>query len=121
MSRLITRYLYLFRLVVNLTTPALILWNEVLPTEKSARNHYMSIEDHLQKYKAAFADESVWAVLYKKISKILELVSLNYLFYFYKIYSTACATEAKYMYTIKIKSARLNKFFIKRMKNKHMV
>ncbi|XP_018561954.1 protein timeless homolog [Anoplophora glabripennis] len=63
----------LLRLIVNLTTPALILWNEELPTEKTVRNHYLQIEEHLQSYKEAFADEGVWAVLSTRLSKILEI------------------------------------------------
>lgn len=61
------------RLLVNLTTPALILWNEEVPTEKLTRKHYLQIEEHLQSYKQAFADDSVWAILSTKLSKILEL------------------------------------------------
>lgn len=63
----------LLRLIVNLTSPALILWNEELPTEKTARNFYLQIEGHLQSYKEAFADEAVWAVLSTRLSQILEL------------------------------------------------
>lgn len=63
----------LLRLLVNLTTPALILWNEEVPAEKLTRNHYLQIEEHLQNYKQAFADDGVWAILSTKLSKILEL------------------------------------------------
>lgn len=61
------------RVLVNLTTPALVLWNEEVPTERAARNYYLQIEEHLQSYKQAFADEAVWAVLSTKLSKILEI------------------------------------------------
>ncbi|XP_050308820.1 protein timeless homolog [Anthonomus grandis grandis] len=67
----------LLRLVVNLTTPALLLWNEQRPTEKTASNYYLQVEGHLQSYKEAFADETVWAVLSKRLSKILELEPLQ--------------------------------------------
>lgn len=63
----------LLRLIVNLTTPALMLWNEELPTDKYVRNFYLEIEGHLQSYKEAFADEAVWAVLSTRLSKILEI------------------------------------------------
>ncbi|XP_060524214.1 protein timeless homolog isoform X2 [Cylas formicarius] len=63
----------LLRLIVNLTTPALVLWNEEAPVEKISRNHFLQIEDHLQGYKEAFADEAVWAVLSTRLSKLLEL------------------------------------------------
>ncbi|EEZ99220.1 protein timeless homolog isoform X1 [Tribolium castaneum] len=62
----------LLRLLVNLTTPALMLWNEELPTDKITRNHYLQIEDHLKSYKQTFADETFWAVLSTRLSKILE-------------------------------------------------
>nr|CAI5848023.1 unnamed protein product [Callosobruchus analis] len=65
----------LLRLIVNLTTPALILYEEELPTDKTARNHYLQIEEHLQLYKEAFVDNDVWAVLSTKLSTILEIVS----------------------------------------------
>lgn len=68
-------YLVNFRLIVNLTTPALMLWNEQLPAEKTIRNFYLQVEGHLQNYKEAFADEAVWAVLSTRLSKILEIVS----------------------------------------------
>lgn len=63
--------------MVNLTTPALVLWSEEIPTDKTVRNYYLQIEDHLQSYKEAFADEQVWAVLSTRLSKILELVSIE--------------------------------------------
>lgn len=69
---------------MNLTTPALILYNDELPNDKTARNHYMKIEEHLQSYKQSFADEAIWAVLSTRLSKILELVrELLLLIHFY--------------------------------------
>ena len=55
----------------------MMLWNEELPTEKTVRNYYLQIESHLQSYKEAFNDETVWAVLSTRISKILEIVSTS--------------------------------------------
>lgn len=72
------------RLIVNLTTPALILWNEEIPIDKNARNLYIQIEEHLQSYKDAFADETIWAVLSTRLSKVLETVSILFLFSFCK-------------------------------------
>lgn len=63
----------LLRLLVNLTTPPLILWNEEAPTDKNMRNYYLRIEDHLQRYKESFTDDTIWAILSSKLSKILEL------------------------------------------------
>nr|XP_022919507.1 protein timeless homolog [Onthophagus taurus] len=63
----------ILRLLVNLTTPALMLWQEEVPIELTQRNHYLQIEDHLHNYKQSFADIEVWAVLSKRMSKILEV------------------------------------------------
>lgn len=63
----------LLRLLVNLTIPPLILWNEEIPTDKTTRNYYLQIEGHLQHYKEAFADDAVWSIFSAKLSKILEL------------------------------------------------
>lgn len=63
----------LLRLLVNLTTPTLMLYNEEIPTEKVARYIYLQIEEHLQRYKQSFTDNSIWAILSTKLSKILEL------------------------------------------------
>lgn len=52
-----------------------MLWNEEPPTVSADRKFYLQIEDHLKSYKQAFADESVWAVLSTRLSKILETVS----------------------------------------------
>jgi timeless len=53
-----------------------MLWNEELPTDKIFRNHFLQIEDHLKSYKGTFADESFWAILSTRLSKILETVSI---------------------------------------------
>ncbi|XP_066149968.1 protein timeless homolog isoform X2 [Euwallacea fornicatus] len=50
-----------------------MLWNEQIPVEKTTRNLYLQVEDHLKNYKEAFADEAVWAVLSTRLSKILEI------------------------------------------------
>uniref|UniRef100_A0A1Y1K941 Timeless N-terminal domain-containing protein n=1 Tax=Photinus pyralis TaxID=7054 RepID=A0A1Y1K941_PHOPY len=63
----------LLRLLVNLTSPALMLWHEVVPTEKTARYYYLKIDEHQKKYKQAFADEKIWAILSTRLSKILEI------------------------------------------------
>ncbi|KAK9879050.1 hypothetical protein WA026_003865 [Henosepilachna vigintioctopunctata] len=68
----------LIKLLVNLTTPPLILWHEEVPSDKTVRNYFIQVEDHLRSYKIAFADGALWAVLSSRLSKILETVS-NYL------------------------------------------
>ncbi|KAG5899963.1 hypothetical protein JTB14_034534 [Gonioctena quinquepunctata] len=63
----------LLRLVMNLTTPPLLLWEFELPKEKTTRNFYLQVEDHLKLYKEAFSDEGVWAVLSTRLSMLLEM------------------------------------------------
>nr|WAM46971.1 protein timeless 2 [Chrysoperla nipponensis] len=63
----------LLRLLVNLTSPALLLYNEELPTDKTTRNHFLQLIGHLQTYKLAFVDSTVWAVLSTRLSKLLDI------------------------------------------------
>lgn len=64
---------------MNLTNPALLLYREELPAEKTSRNYYLQIITHLQSYKEAFCDHTVWALLSKKLGCILQIVSINVL------------------------------------------
>lgn len=61
------------RLLVNLTSPPLILWKGEIPSEKAIRNCYLQIEDHLYSYKQAFADEVIWSILSTKLKELLEI------------------------------------------------
>lgn len=63
----------LLRLIMNLTTPPLLLFNFEIPTDKVVRNYYLEMEDHLKFYKEAFADEAVWAVFSTHLSKVLDV------------------------------------------------
>ncbi|CAG9838377.1 unnamed protein product [Diabrotica balteata] len=63
----------LLRLIMNLTTPPLLLFNFEIPTDSVLRNHYLDLEDHLKSYKEAFVDEGVWAVFSTHLSKILDV------------------------------------------------
>ncbi|XP_033610217.1 protein timeless homolog [Cryptotermes secundus] len=67
----------LLRLLVNLTNPALLLYREELPAEKTSRNYYLQIITHLQSYKAAFCDDRVWALLSVKLGDILKIDSME--------------------------------------------
>lgn len=62
---------------MNLTNPALLLYREELPAEKTSRNYYLQIISQLQSYKEAFNEEGIWAILSKKLSEILQIVSRN--------------------------------------------
>ncbi|XP_022243537.1 protein timeless homolog [Limulus polyphemus] len=61
------------RLLVNITNPALLLYHEELPEEKTTRNQYLEVVGQLQVYKQAFADAKVWAVLTKRLGDLLQL------------------------------------------------
>ncbi|XP_047528915.1 protein timeless homolog [Vanessa atalanta] len=62
------------RLLVNLTNPALLLYREEVPVERTARHNYLQILTHLQSYKEeAFTKVETWQVFAKKLAKILEI------------------------------------------------
>lgn len=62
------------RLLINLTSPALMVYNEVLPSEKTNRNMYQQLVLYLQQYKFALADDRVWSVVAQRLKKILNTV-----------------------------------------------
>lgn len=67
----------LSRLLVNLTNPALLLYREEVPVERTARHNYLQILSHLQNYKEeTFTKVDTWNVFAKKLAKILEIVSM---------------------------------------------
>lgn len=64
----------ILRLLVNLTNPALLLYNEKIPTERTARHNYLQILSHLQSYKEeSFTKVETWTVFAKKLAKVLEI------------------------------------------------
>ncbi|KAI5699073.1 hypothetical protein M8J75_015950 [Diaphorina citri] len=63
----------ILRLLVNLTTPAMILYNEEIPGDKVVRQLYHQIISHLQKYKIAFANEALWKILRTQLTSILNI------------------------------------------------
>ncbi|XP_015606157.1 protein timeless homolog [Cephus cinctus] len=65
----------LLRLMINLTSPALVIYNEDLPTEKVSRSLYQQVVLQLQGYKVALADDSVWTVVSERFGKILNIDS----------------------------------------------
>lgn len=64
------------RLLVNLTTPALLIYNEQLPVEKQPRQYYLQMLLHLQKYKKAFTDVEVWKIIVNKLAEVIQAVKL---------------------------------------------
>ena len=65
------------RLLVNLTNPSLLLFNEELPTEKVARNYYLQHVSHLQSYKPNLASDKFWMVLTDKLKLLLVKVGYS--------------------------------------------
>lgn len=65
----------LLRLLVNLTTPALLLYNEKLPKDGPNRRNFLHLLEILQSFKSAFSAPTVWISLRKRFQKVLEIVS----------------------------------------------
>ncbi|KAG7212904.1 hypothetical protein KM043_002254 [Ampulex compressa] len=65
----------LLRLIINLTSPAYIIYNEQIPTEKTTRSLYQQIVMHLQNYKVALTDERIWTAVSGRLGKILNIES----------------------------------------------
>ncbi|XP_003739198.1 protein timeless homolog [Galendromus occidentalis] len=63
------------KLLVNLTTPVILLYKEELPIEKNARHIYMTLESMNCTYKDAFLEKEIWTVLGERLEK---LMNLNY-------------------------------------------
>lgn len=65
----------LLRLLLNLTSPTLLLYNEVLPKDGPNRRNFLHLVEILQSYKAAFSLPPVWLALCKRLKHVLEIVS----------------------------------------------
>lgn len=63
------------RLLVNLTNPTLLLFNEEMPTDKVERNYYLQHVSHLQSYKPVLASDKFWIVLTDKLKLLLVKVN----------------------------------------------
>lgn len=59
------------RLMLNLTSPTMLLYNEELPADKVQRNQYLQIVSHLQSYKPTLASSKLWNVLTDKLKVLL--------------------------------------------------
>jgi timeless len=67
-------YDVILRLLVNLTHPALLLYDEEVPKNKKYLSYYLEIEGNLREYKAAFVDKLVWKRLTDRLRHLLNLV-----------------------------------------------
>lgn len=69
----------LLRLLVNLTSPTLLLFREDLPKDGAGRRTYLDLVEISHTHKEVFAQSSsVWSTLAARLQKILEIVSLTW-------------------------------------------
>ncbi|ODN02653.1 Protein timeless [Orchesella cincta] len=61
------------RLLVNLTHPALLLYDEEVPKNKKYLNYYNQLLGYLRTYKEDFVDKVVWKILAEKLRQLLNL------------------------------------------------
>lgn len=66
------------RLIINITSPVLLLFNEQVPTEKMQHTIYLKLILYTQSYKVALIDGRIWTVLSNRLSEILKLVSIKF-------------------------------------------
>lgn len=72
----------LTRLLVNLTQPAVLCFNNHIPEDKTLRNHYIEIESQLQSYK------EVRTTMINSVTKnIFSLKKKNFLLIHYNFYA----------------------------------
>lgn len=75
------KFIFISRLLVNLTNPALLLYREELPKDAPSRRNFLQLIEILQGYKEAFTLPAVWAALGSRLQKALEIVS----FFFFSL------------------------------------
>ncbi|KAK0096098.1 hypothetical protein PV326_006481 [Microctonus aethiopoides] len=63
----------LLRLMINLTSPALMVYNSELPAERTNRSYYLQLVNYLQSYKKALTDDRIWSVASNRLGKILNI------------------------------------------------
>lgn len=94
---LLQKISYFIRLIINITSPILLIYNEQIPTDKMQRTIYQKLISYTQEYKIALTDDRIWAVLSNRLSEILKLVSC------FSLYIIICAClEVENLYHILI-------------------
>lgn len=73
LSKIVFFFNFFYRLLVNLTFPALLLYREELPKDGPGRRYFLEIIETLQCYKESFTSSHVWAVLGSRLQKTLEI------------------------------------------------
>ncbi|KAF8778589.1 Protein timeless like protein [Argiope bruennichi] len=64
---------FALRLLVALTSPAILLFNEEIPVDKASHNVYLELVSYLQNYKKVFYELDIWTVLYEHLEKRIAL------------------------------------------------
>ncbi|XP_029034529.1 protein timeless homolog isoform X2 [Osmia bicornis bicornis] len=65
----------LLRLIINLTSPVFLVFNEQIPTDKIQYATYQKLVAHTQDYKVALTDDRIWTALSNRLSEILKIDS----------------------------------------------
>nr|XP_012151360.1 PREDICTED: protein timeless homolog [Megachile rotundata] len=65
----------LLRLIINLTSPVFLVYNEQIPTDKVQRATYQKLISYTQDYKIALTDDRIWTALNNRLSELLKLDS----------------------------------------------
>ncbi|GBN56120.1 Protein timeless [Araneus ventricosus] len=68
---------FALRLLVALTSPALLLFNEEIPVDKASHNVYLELVSYLQNYKKVFYELDIWKVLYEHLERRIALRSIE--------------------------------------------
>ncbi|KAL2733618.1 protein timeless isoform X1 [Vespula maculifrons] len=71
------RQVLIYRLIINLTSPALLIYNEQIPMDKTMRNFYLQIISHLQNYKIALADDQIWTIVNNRLTNIFSIDNME--------------------------------------------
>ena len=61
------------RLLINVTTPAALLYGEEIPQDKNDRHIYLTLIEHDQSYKYSFEDVEFWNKICCKLTNLIEI------------------------------------------------
>ncbi|KAI4503294.1 hypothetical protein M0802_001516 [Mischocyttarus mexicanus] len=64
-------------LIINLTSPALLIFNDKIPMEKTMRSFYLQIISYLQSYKIALADDEIWKIVNNRLTAIFSIDNME--------------------------------------------
>ncbi|XP_076297468.1 circadian regulator timeout [Lasioglossum baleicum] len=67
----------LLRLIINLTSPVFLIYNEQVPTDTMERSIYQKLVFYTQQYKIALTDDRIWTILSNRMSRLLKVDSIE--------------------------------------------